>query len=402
MISKSYADNHCNVMKELFPGHISRISHTARLALLLFLWGCGPNNGKDAMQKPVQSLPVSVVRVSDAAVENSYSAMLEGRVNVEIRPQVDGTIQAIYVDEGAKVTAGQPLFKIDDRLYREQYNSALAARHAAEAKLGAAKLDVDKLVPLVENKVVSEIQLKTAKAAYRADLANVEQAKAAEGAAKVNLDYTIIKAPVGGYIGKIPLRTGSLVTKNQVALLTLLSDVSEVYAFFSMSENDFMSFRRQYAGSTIQEKLQKIAPVSLVLSDGTRYPEKGAISTISGQFDQTTGSVRVRAVFPNPGGLLRSGNTGKVIVASLYRGAFLVPQAATVELQDKVFVFIVDKGGRVRKQVIAIAGTSGNDYIVTSGIGPGDTFVTSGIEKLQDGTFIKPRTNAASPSGAGK
>lgn len=354
------------------------------------------------MQKQPQSLPVSVVRVSDASVEKSYSAMLEGRVNVEIRPQVDGTIEAIYVDEGEKVTAGQPLFKIDDRLYREQYNSALALRHAAEAKLGAAKLDVDKLVPLVENKVVSEIQLKTAKAAYRADLANVEQAKAAAGAAKVNLDYTIIKAPVGGYIGKIPLRIGSLVTKNQEALLTLLSDVSEVYAFFSMSENDFMSFRHQYTGSTIQEKLQKIAPVSLVMSDGSRYAEKGAISTISGQFDQSTGSVRVRAVFPNPGGLLRSGNTGKVIVESLYHGAFLVPQAATVELQDKVFVFIVDKGGKVRKQVMTIAGRSGYDYIVTSGIGPGDTFVTSGIEKLQDGTVIKPLRNLSTPSGAGK
>jgi membrane fusion protein, multidrug efflux system len=389
-------------MNEVFPGPVSRISLSAGLGILLFLWGCAPNNGKDAMQKQPQSLPVSVVRVSDASVEKSYSAMLEGRVNVEIRPQVDGTIEAIYVDEGEKVTAGQPLFKIDDRLYREQYNSALALRHAAEAKLGAAKLDVDKLVPLVENKVVSEIQLKTAKAAYRADLANVEQAKAAAGAAKVNLDYTIIKAPVGGYIGKIPLRIGSLVTKNQEALLTLLSDVSEVYAFFSMSENDFMSFRHQYTGSTIQEKLQKIAPVSLVMSDGSRYAEKGAISTISGQFDQSTGSVRVRAVFPNPGGLLRSGNTGKVIVESLYHGAFLVPQAATVELQDKVFVFIVDKGGKVRKQVMTIAGRSGYDYIVTSGIGPGDTFVTSGIEKLQDGTVIKPLRNLSTPSGAGK
>ncbi|NTW84054.1 MAG: efflux RND transporter periplasmic adaptor subunit, partial [Chlorobiaceae bacterium] len=209
------------------------------------------------------------------------------------------------------------------------------------------------------------------------------------------------KAPVGGYIGKIPLRIGSLVTKNQDAWLTLLSDVSQVYASFSMSENDFSAFRRQYPGSTIQEKLKNVDPVSLVLSDGSRYDQKGSIGTVSGQFDQTTGSVRLRAVFPNPGGILRSGNSGKVIVTSLYRNALLVPQAATVELQDKVFVFLVDKGNKVRKQVIATAGTSGNDYIVTSGVGAGDVIVTSGIEKLQDGAIIKP-LRGPSQSTAGR
>ncbi|NTV61758.1 MAG: efflux RND transporter periplasmic adaptor subunit [Chlorobiaceae bacterium] len=389
-------------MNTVFPERISRICLQAGLWAVLLSGGCSPNSGKDAMQKQVPSLSAAAVRVSDAVVGKSYSAILEGRVNVEIRPQVDGTIQAIYVDEGAKVSAGQTLFKIDDRLYREQYKSALALQHAAEAKLSAAKLDVDKLVPLVENKVISEIQLKSAKAAYRADLAAVEQAKAAAGAAKVNLDYTLIKAPVGGYIGKIPLRIGSLVTKNQTAWLTLLSDVSEVCALFSMSENDFMNFRRQYPGSTIQEKLQKVAPVTLVMSDGNRYPEKGTISTISGQFDQSTGSVRLRAVFPNPGGLLRSGNTGKVIVESLYPGALLVPQAATVEIQDKVFVFLLGKGNKVLKQVISIAGASGNDYIVTSGISAGDIIVTSGMEKLQDGAVIKPLVKAGEPSGSGK
>lgn len=389
-------------MTKILQDSIRGLILAAGLGMLVITEGCGPQGGKDAMQKQAQSLPVTVVRVADATVERRYSAMLEGRVNVEIRPQVDGTILAIYVDEGAKVDPGQPLFKIDDRLYREQYNSALAAQHAAEAKLASAKLDVDKLVPLVENKVVSDIQLKTAKAAWRADLAAVEQAKAVAGAAKVNLDYTLIKAPVGGYIGKIPLRIGSLVTKNQNAWLTLLSDVDQVYASFSMSENDFSAFRRQYQGSTIQEKLKNVAPVSLVLSDGSRYDQKGNIGTVSGQFDQTTGSVRLRAVFPNPGGILRSGNSGKVIVSSLYRNALLVPQAATVELQDKVFVFLVDKGNKVRKQVITTEGTSVSDYIVTSGVGPGDVIVTSGIEKLQDGAIIKPLRNPAQPPAGRK
>lgn len=387
-------------MMKVSACRLSRLPLSAGLFALLLLWGCG--NEKDAMQKQQPSLPVSVVRVSDTAVEKSYSAMIEGRINVEIRPQVDGAIQAIYVEEGAEVAAGQPLFKIDDRIYREQYNSALAAQHAAEARLAVAKLDVDKLVPLVENRVVSEIQLKTAKASYRADQASAEQARAAAGAAKVNLDYTLVKAPVGGYIGKIPLRIGTLVTKNQAEWLTLLSDVSEVHALFSMSENDFMNFRLQYPGSTIQEKLRRVPPVTLIMSDGSRYPEKGTIAAISGLFDQTTGSVRVRAVFPNPGGLLRSGNTGKVVVESLYHNALLVPQAATVELQDKIFVFLLGRDNKVGKQVISTAGTSGSNYIVTSGIRPGATIVTAGIEKLQDGAVIRPLRNPAPSSGAGK
>lgn len=386
-------------MKKSSIDRFIRFRFLLGICLPLFFSGCG---GKEPMQKMSPSLPVITLKASDATVEKTYSSLLEGKVNVEIRPQIDGTIQNIYIDEGARVKEGQPLFKIDDRVYREQYNSALAAQHAAEARLAIAKLDVDKLKPLVENKVVSEIQLKTAQAVYRADLAAVEQARALAGAAKVNLDYTVIKAPVSGYIGKIPLRLGSVVTKNQNAWLTLLSDISEIYAYFSMSENDFIRFRQQYPGGSIQEKLKQIAPVSLVLSDGSRYGQKGSISSISGQFDQSTGSVRVRAIFPNPDGLLRSGNSGKVVVESLYPNAILVPQAATVELQDKIFVFLVDKGNKARKQVITSAGTSGKNYIVSSGLKEGDTIITAGIEKLQDGTVIKPIVNGTPAGGAGK
>ncbi len=375
-----------------------RMSSVIGLCLPVLFYGCGPgNDSKDAAkQKP--SLPVMTVNLSDAAVTTYYSALLEGKVNVEIRPQVDGTLQTIYFDEGAFVKAGYPLFKIDDRVYREQYNSALASQHAAEAKLVVAKLDEEKLVPLVQNKVISEIQLKTAKANTHASQAAVEQAKAATRSAQVNLDYTVIKAPVSGYIGKIPFRLGSLVSKNQTEWLTLLSDVSEVYAYFSMSENDFMLFRQKYAGATIQEKLRQVAPVSLVLSDGTWYTEKGNIGAISGQLDQTTASVRIRAVFPNQHGLLRSGNTGKVVIESLFHNALIVPQAATVELQDKIFVFVLDKGNKVMQHVVIVSGKSGNNYIVSAGLKPGDRIVTAGIEKLKDGMDINPEKGAPAPA----
>ena len=367
------------------------------MCMPILFYGCGPgNDGKDA-KKDKPALPVMKVTLSDATVTTQYSALLEGKVNVEIRPQVDGTLKTIYVDEGAFVKAGQPLFKIDDRVFREEYNSALASQHAADARLVVAKLDEEKLVPLVQNKVISEIQLKTATANTHAAQAALEQAKAATRSAQVNLDYTVIKAPVSGYIGKIPLRLGSLVSKNQTEWLTLLSDVSDVYAYFSMSENDFMRFRQQYPGAAIQDKLSQLPPVSLILSDGTRYPEKGVIGSISGQFDQTTASVRIRAVFHNPHGLLRSGNTGKVVFQSPFHDALLVPQAATVELQDKIFVFLLDKGNKVGQHLVTVSGKSGNNYIVSAGLKPGDRIVTAGIEKLKDGMVINPEKGAPGP-----
>ncbi len=383
-------------MNKKLRNRVVRISVVIGMCIPVLFYGCGPEkDGKNAAMKEKPALPVMTVKLSDATVTTFYSALLEGKVNVEIRPHVDGTLQTIYVDEGSLVKAGQSLFKIEDRVYREQYNSALASQHAAEAKLVVARLDEEKLVPLVQNKVISEIQLKTARANTHAAQAAVEQAKAAARSAQVNLDYTVIKAPVSGYIGKIPLRLGSLVSKNQSAWLTLLSDVSEVYAYFSMSENDFMHFRQQYAGVTIQDKLRQVSPVSLVLSDGSLYTEKGVIGSVSGQFDQTTASVRIRAVFPNPHGLLRSGNTGKVVIESLSRKALLVPQAATVELQDKVFVFVLGKGNSVKKQVVTVSGKSGNNFIVSTGLKPGDTILTAGVEKIQDGTVITPVKNAA-------
>jgi len=374
------------------------MSSVIGMCMPVLLYGCGPgNDSKDAAMKQKPSLPVMTVNLSDATVTTYYSALLEGKVNVEIRPQVDGTLQTIYVDEGSFVKAGQTLFKIDDRVYREQYNSALASQHAADARLVVAKLDEEKLVPLVQNKVISEIQLKTATANTHAAQAALEQAKAATRSAQVNLDYTVIKAPVSGYIGKIPLRLGSLVSKNQTEWLTLLSDVSDVYAYFSMSENDFMRFRQQYPGAAIQDKLSQLPPVSLILSDGTRYPEKGVIGSISGQFDQRTASVRIRAVFHNPHGLLRSGNTGKVVFQSPFHDALLVPQAATVELQDKIFVFLLDKGNKVGQHLVTVSGKSGNNYIVSAGLKPGDRIVTAGIEKLKDGMVINPEKGAPGP-----
>ncbi len=357
--------------------------------------GCHANAGNGQEEMPPQPLPVIAVDTVATTVYKDYTSALEGRVNVEIRPQVDGYLQKIFVDEGAYVQAGQPLFKIDDRPYAEQLHNATAALHMAEANLSSAQIELDKYAPLVQNGVVSDIQLKTSRAAFASSKASVEQAKANVQSAGINLDYTLIKAPVSGFIGKIPFRIGSLVGKSQSQQLTTLTDVQEIYAYFTMGETDFIRFKQQYPGNTLQEKLKQLPPVTLVLPDNSEYPQKGRISVINGQFDKNTGSISLRATFPNAQGLLRAGNTGKIRLPSRYANAMLIPQAATVELQEKVFVYTVADSNKVKRNLVTVAGKSGNNYIVSDGVKPGDKIVASGVDRLQEGAVIQPQLTSA-------
>ncbi|ACF11690.1 efflux transporter, RND family, MFP subunit [Chlorobaculum parvum NCIB 8327] len=371
-----------------FRSHLFRLASAGLLVSSLFLSGCGSKQEKPQQMMP--ELPVMKVEPSSASVASTYSVRLEGLADAEIRPQVDGTLQAILVKEGELVKKGQALFKIDDAVYREQYKTALAAQHAAEAQARVAKVNVDKLIPLVENKVVSPVQLTTARAQFQAAKAQADQAAATAKTAAINLGYTEIKAPVAGYVGRIPFRQGNLVTKNQTQALTMLSDVNRMYAVFSMSESAFADFKQRYAGATLQEKINAVPPVRLTLSDGTVYQHEGKLESISGGFDSSTGSIGLRVSFPNREGLLRSGNSGTVSLMAGYHNVMLVPQAATVELQDKVMVCVLTEGNKVMKKVITVEGASGQNYIVSDGIKPGDTIVTAGIDRLQDGMVIKP------------
>ncbi|AAM72518.1 MAG TPA: efflux RND transporter periplasmic adaptor subunit [Chlorobaculum sp.] len=378
------------------PALRNRFSLLALGALLgsfLLLPGCGKK--QDGPKQMPPALPAMKVELSSASVTTDYSVRLEGLADAEIRPQVDGMLQAILVKEGDLVKKGQPLFKIDDSVYREQYNTALAAQRAAEAQAAVAKVNAEKLVPLVENKVVAPVQLTTAKAQEQAARALAAQAAASARSAAINLDYTVIKAPVAGYIGRIPYRQGNLLTKNQAAALTTLSDVNRMYAVFSISEAGFADFKKLYPGATLQQKIDAVPPVKLTLSDGTVYQHDGKLESISGDFDASTGSIRLRVSFPNPEGFLRSGNSGTVSLSSNYNHVILVPQSATVELQDKVMVTLLKPGNKVMKQVISVAGRSGPNYIVSEGLKPGDVIVTAGIERLQDGMVIKPLSAAA-------
>jgi membrane fusion protein (multidrug efflux system) len=270
-------------------------------------------------------------------------------------------------------------------------NNALASQHAAEAAMANAQLEVDKLTPLVQNKVVSDYQLKTAKSAYDAAKANTEQAKANVATAQINLGYTLIKAPVSGYIGLLQKKQGSLVGPTDVAELTELSDVHNVHVYFSLGEKDFVTFKEQYPGQTLNDKLKNIPSVDLLLADNTTYATKGKIDMIDGQFDKTTGAITVRASFPNAQGLLRSGNTGKIRLSLQHNDALIVPVSATVEMQDKVFVFAVADSNKVKKQSLEIVGKSGDNYLVKSGVKVGDQIVLSGMDHLQEGMVISPQ-----------
>lgn len=359
------------------------------LFLLSFAFaGCQRNDASE--EGKAVPLPALALQRGTAVVSRDYPARIEGKVNVEIRPQVDGMLEKIYVEEGSQVTAGQRLFLIDSRLYREQYNQAVAAQKAAEAAYVIAKLDVDKLVPLVKNKVVSDIQLKTARASLQSAEAAVEQARAATQSARINLGHAVVTAPVSGYIGTIPFRTGSLLGRADTRPLTVLSDVREVYAYFSMSESDFIEFRRQYPGESLEEKVSAVPPVSLLLSDGSRYSEKGLLAVAGGQFDEQTAAIAMRAVFPNDGGFLRTGNTGKVRLETRFDDVLLIPQAATVEIQDKVFVFRLDRSGKAHRIAFSVLGKSGNHYIAGKELRAGDVIVTSGLGRLREGMTVKP------------
>src|ERR1700744_1186383 len=369
---------------------------TIYLALIaLLLYSCSPKQ-QTALAPSPPSLPVvTIVKGTDTTYQE-YPASVEGTVNVEVRPQVSGSLDKVFVDEGAFVSAGQPIFKINEQPYRAALNNAIASQHAAESAAANAQLEIDKLTPLVENKVVSDYQLKTAKATNQVSKANIEQAKANIATAQINLGYTLIKAPVSGYIGRLLKKQGSLVTPADVDALTQLSDVHDVRVYFSLGEKDFVNFKEEYNGSTLKDKLNHLPPVALLLADNSEYATKGKIDMIDGQFDKTTAAITVRATFANSQGLLRSGNTGKIKLSLLHTDALTVPQSATIEMQDKVFVFALADSNKVKRVPITISGRDGTNYIVTDGVKAGDQIVLSGVDHLQEGAKITPQKQAAS------
>ena len=364
------------------------------IAVAVYMSGCNEAQGTQAAYPP-QSLPVLPINSAAATTFLEFSASVEGKTNVEIRPQVSGLLDKIYVEEGAYVTQGQPLFKINDRPYDEEANNAEANVVAAKANMEKAAIEVNRLTPLVENRVISDVQLKAAQAAYDAAKAQVSQAEAAGKNAGINLGYTLLKAPVSGYIGRIPFKAGALVGKGEAQPLTVVSDIKEVYAYFGMSESDFLKFTNQFPGKTIDEKIKALPPVELQLADRSIYPYKGKIELMEGQFDRSIGAITFRATFPNADRLLRSGITGKVRIPQANSGLLPVPQTSTYEIQDRIFVFTVGDSNKVVGKQIHIVSKTTDYYLVDKGVQAGDKIVFAGMDRLVDGAVISPQLLSA-------
>ncbi len=381
-------------MQSFNPAKKGEIGKSACFILLagIALYSCQSSGGETGgYQMPTPSLPVITVNNMTATVHREYPASVQGIRDVEIRPQVDGYLTRIYIDEGAYVHKGQPLFSIDDRPYREQLNTAKAGLGTAKANLASAEINLAKVKPLVENNVVSDVQLKTAQATYDAAVASVAQAAAMVQSAQINVGYTEISAPVDGYIGRIPLKTGSLVGRATPEALTVISEIKDVYAYYSLSENEFLQFKNQFEGNTVEEKIKNMPPVELVLADGSIYPSKGRVQIVAGQFDNSIGAISFRAVFPNPDRLLRSGSTGKVRIPKILENALVVPQESTFEIQDKVFVFALADSNKVVSKPVVVSGKTARYYFVEYGLQAGENIVFTGVDNLRDGMMIIPQ-----------
>lgn len=356
----------------------------------IFLYSCTTGTSKPVSPPPA-SLPVITISSGEETVYQEYPASIEASANIEIRPQVEGILDRIFVDEGAKVKKGQALFKINDRPYQEQLNQAKANLLSARAALENATLEVEKKTRLVNNKVLTDFQLKTAISARNAAEANVQLAISTIESAKINVGYTLIRATSDGFIGRLQKKQGSLVSPSDAQPLTALSDVQDLHVYFSLGENDFIAFKNNTAGNNLQQKLNNLPPINLVLSDQSIYDQTGKIDMVDGQFDKNTGAITLRATFKNPEGVLRNGNTGRVRLQKKYDNTLLVPQMATLEMQDKIFVYTVSKENKVMQQPITVIGKSGVNYLVSNGLKEGDRIVYKGIDLLQDGQVITPQ-----------
>lgn len=355
---------------------------------LLLFSACAGKSNENPRENP-QAYPTVVLAKEDATLESVYPATIKGKEDIEIRPRIDGFIDAIYVDEGSLVKKGQSLFKIDSPQSEQALTTAKASVSSAQAQLNTAKVNVDRIRPLAERGIVSNVQLQTYENAYQSALSSLKQAEAAVLNAQSTVDWTLVKSPVDGVVGTISYRQGSLVDKSNV--LTTVANIGNVYAYFSLNEKELTTFLDNTEGNTQTEKIKNIPEVSLVLADGTTYPEKGRIETIAGSVNITTGSVNFRAEFPNKQGMLRSGTSGKIIIPRHVKDVFVIPQKAIFEQQDKVLIYQV-QGDSVVQQIVSVISTpDGKNYVVTEGLKDGDRVVTDGIATLKSGKKISFR-----------
>ena len=357
---------------------------------LALLSSCGNGNNGEAK---APEYAVITAQATTAHLTNSYPATIKGKQDVEIRPMVSGFITKLHVDEGSVVKRGQVLFTIDQVQYRAAVETAKATVATAEAALQTQELTTQNNRELNKRGIVSDYQLSTSENQLAQAKATLAQAKASLVNAERNLQYTEVTSPSDGIVGQIPYRVGSLVSASMATPMTTIADNSEMFAYFSMTERQLLQMIRE--GGSYKEILAKMPEIQLQLIDGSIYPDSGRVETISGVIDPTTGSVSMRALFPNAHNVLRSNSTGNVIFPNVLPDVILVPQSATTEIQDKKFVFVVQPDNTVKNTEIQVYTLNdGQNYYVTGGLKAGDKIVIEGVQAIKDGQAITPITPA--------
>lgn len=338
-----------------------------------------------------QAYNVLTLSPRSATIFRDYPATIEGIEIVQLRPMVDGYLEKIYVPEGANVTKGELLFQIKNPIYEQNVITARAAIKIAQADVDAAKMDVEKVRPLVEKDIVSKYELESAQYTLESKIAALDQANASLKNAQTNVDYTTLRSPITGVMGAIPYKIGDLISSSISSPLTSLARIDNVYAYFALTEKQLLDFFNRIPGATLQDKLDRLPPVSLVLADGSQYPQKGKLQTASGFITTGTGTVSFKAQFVNPTGIIHSGASTIVRMPRTIDTALLVPQTATYELQNKQFVYLLTDSNRVMSTAIESTATNdGRFLLVRSGLKRGDRILLNGFN-IKDSTIVIPK-----------
>lgn len=370
------------------------ITSAVSLAIVVtvsILFGGGKATAEIENQGAAPQYKVLTVDTRSTDTQKEYVAKIQSKEVVEIRSKVDGYIDAIFVNEGADVRKGEALFKINDDIYIQQVNTANANIQAAKANVFAAKLDIKKIIPLVEKGIISNFELESAQSKLQAVEAQLAQANAQLQNAQINLAYTTITSPVDGVVGQIPYKVGSLVGRSEAKSLTTVSGSGDMYAYFSLNEKELLKMTRDLPGVGLQDKLNNLPEVKLRLADQSIYEFNGKLMAASGIVDAGTGSILLKASFPNAKQLLRTGGSGTVMIPEYFENVVCIPQAATYEMQEKIMVKMVNPAGQVNSRQIEIAGrNSDNQYIVTSGLKAREQIVLEGASKLKEDQKITP------------
>lgn len=367
-------------------------------AASLALTSCGGQ--QQTQQAGAPSLAVLTVQSSDSELHHSYPATIKGKTDIDIRPQVTGFITKVHVDEGQHVSKGQVLFTIDQVQYQAAVDQAEAALNSARTAVSTAELTEANKRKLLDKNIISEYEWQMAANQLAQAKAQLTQAEAALTTARKNLAYTTVTAPSDGVVGTIPNREGSLASPSSAQPLTTVSDNSEVYAYFSLNEKDILDLT-DGGTKSLNEAISAMPAVQLMLANGTQYPVEGKVATVSGVIDNNTGAASVRALFKNPSGMLRSGNTGQVNVPVTAHDAISIPQRATFEIQDLKYVFTLnDSNITVATPIKVLPLNDGKQYIVTEGLKPGDRIVVEGIGTSVRGDMPVNPVDAAEKAGA--